>query len=75
LLALGINQLSMNARVIPLIKKIARTISSEDARDDLEKVMTLKTATEVRKHLLRTMSELLPELGEEGILDLSGGAR
>jgi len=75
LIALGLKELSMNARVIPLIKKIVRSISCKDARSDLQEVMKLKTAREVRAHVLRTMTKLAPELGEEGILDLSGAAK
>jgi phosphotransferase system enzyme I (PtsI) len=72
LLGLGITELSMNARMIPIIKKIVRSASCREAEEDLAEVMRLKTAQEVRSHVLKSVTDLVPELGEEGILDLSG---
>lgn len=69
LLGLGIEELSMNARAIPLVKKIIRSISVEEARADFEKVMRLHTADEVRAHISDQMKRLVPELEEKGYLD------
>jgi phosphotransferase system enzyme I (PtsI) len=69
LLGLGIEELSMNARAIPLVKKIIRSISVEEARADFEKVMRLHTANEVRAHISDQMKRLVPELEEKGYLD------
>jgi len=69
LLGLGINELSMNARSIPLIKKIVRAISMEDVRNDFQNVMRLSTATEVRAYIVDQMRRLVPELDEKGYLD------
>ena len=68
LLGLGIDTLSMNARVVPLIKKIIRSLSMEEARQDYEKVMRLHTAKEVRTYLVERMKALLPEFYEDGYL-------
>ena len=68
LLGLGIDGLSMNARAIPLIKKIIRSISFEEARSDFEKVIRLSTAKEVREYILDRMKSLIPELEEKGYL-------
>ena len=69
LLSLGINELSMNARAIPIIKKIIRTISIEEVRADFENVMRLSTAKEVQAHVSNRMKILVPELSEKGYLE------
>ena len=69
LLSLGIKELSMNARAIPIIKKIIRTISIKEARADFEEVMRLSTAKEVRAHVSNRMKTLVPELAEKGYLE------
>jgi phosphotransferase system enzyme I (PtsI) len=69
LLSLGIKELSMNARSIPIIKKIIRTISIEEARADFENVMRLSTAKEVQAHVSNKMKSLVPELAEKGYLE------
>lgn len=69
LLSLGINELSMNARAIPIIKKIIRTISIEEMRADFENVMKLSTAKEVQAHVSNMMKSLVPELAEKGYLE------
>ena len=69
LLSLGINELSMNARAIPIIKKIIRTISIEEMRADFENVMKLSTAKEVQAHVSNRMKSLVPELAEKGYLE------
>ncbi|MFZ0448103.1 MAG: phosphoenolpyruvate--protein phosphotransferase [Desulfatiglandaceae bacterium] len=68
LLALGLDELSMNARAIPMIKNIIRSISLEEARRDFDRVIRLNTAREVRAYLLKRMKKLIPELDEKGYL-------
>ncbi|MCD6305474.1 MAG: phosphoenolpyruvate--protein phosphotransferase [Deltaproteobacteria bacterium] len=68
LLAIGLDSLSMNARAIPLVKKVVRTIPMEQARADLEQIMRLNTASEVRAYLLRQTRKMFPELQERGYL-------
>lgn len=69
LLGLGIAELSMNPRVIPLIKKLIRSISLKEAHEDFENVTRLSTADEVRERLLDRIQKLLPELDEKGYLN------
>lgn len=69
LLGLGIGELSMNARAIPLIKKLIRSISLKEAHEDFENVTGLTTAKEVRAYILDRMKKLLPELDEKGYLN------
>lgn len=69
LLGLGIDELSMNARSIPLIKMITRSLSMEEARADFENVMRLDTATEVRTYISERMKTLVPELEEKSYPD------
>jgi phosphotransferase system enzyme I (PtsI) len=66
LLGLGLNDLSMNARTIPIIKKVIRALSLKQAREDFRNVIRLTTAKEVRNYILDRMRELLPELDEKG---------
>jgi phosphoenolpyruvate-protein phosphotransferase (PTS system enzyme I) len=69
LLGLGIDELSMNARAIPLIKMIIRALSMEEARADFENVMRLNTATEVRTYISERVKTLVPELEEKSYPD------
>ena len=69
LLSLGIDELSMNARTIPLIKKVIRSISIEESRADFENVLKLGTAKEVLAYVSYRMKSLLPELAEKGYLE------
>jgi phosphotransferase system enzyme I (PtsI) len=69
LLGLGIKELSMNARAIPLIKMIIRSLSIKEARADFENVMQLNTAREVRDFISERMKTLVPELEERSYLD------
>lgn len=66
LLGLGIDELSMNARSIPLVKNIVRAIPVAQARQDFERVIGLSTAREVRQYLLARMKKMIPELDEKG---------
>jgi phosphotransferase system enzyme I (PtsI) len=68
LLGLGIDELSMNARSIPLVKTMIKSISMADARVDFEKAITLSTAREVRAYLAERVRQMLPELQEKGYI-------
>ncbi|MBL7171363.1 MAG: phosphoenolpyruvate--protein phosphotransferase [Desulfobacteraceae bacterium] len=68
LLGIGLDGLSMNARSIPLIKKIVRATSMEQAKIDLENIMKLNTANEVRAYILALTRHMFPELEEKGYL-------
>ena len=62
LLAMGIDELSLNAGGIPMIKKVTRSLSLEQAKTDLRKIMKLDTATQVREFIVKKMKPLLDEL-------------
>ncbi|KPK26044.1 MAG: phosphoenolpyruvate-protein phosphotransferase [Nitrospira bacterium SG8_3] len=66
LVGLGLDELSMNAQSIPMIKKIIRSISMKEAQADLEHIMQLETAKEVRKFIVKRMKPLISELDEKG---------
>ena len=68
LLSLGFDSLSMNARAIPLIKKIIRATSMEQASLDFENVMVLDTAKEVNTYVLERVRSQFPELVERGYI-------
>lgn len=68
LLGLGIRELSMNARAIPLIKKIIRSVSIEEAHGDFQEAITLGTAREVRAFISDRVKGLLPELDQKDYL-------
>ena len=68
LLGLGLDTLSMNARSIPLIKKIVRATPMSQARDDLKKIMDLHTAEAVQRYLFERTGGMFPELREKGYL-------
>jgi len=65
LLGLGIKEFSMNPRSIPVIKKVIRSLSLSEAKRDVEDVMRMDTAREVRDFLLEKMGPKLAELGLE----------
>ena len=66
LLGLGLDNLSMNARAIPLIKNVVRSITLQEACDDFNNVMKLHTAKAVRDYALERSKSFIPELGEKG---------
>ena len=63
LLGLGINELSMNSLGVPLIKKVIRSMSMTEARADLEKLLQLDTANNVREYILKRMEPFTEDLG------------
>ena len=62
LLGIGIDELSMNAGAIPLLKKIIRSISRKEAIKDLEDILKFATAEEVRAFIVKKTETLIPEL-------------
>jgi phosphoenolpyruvate-protein phosphotransferase (PTS system enzyme I) len=69
LLGLGINELSLNAARIPIIKKVIRTLSLQESGNDLEEILELETATQVREFIRVKMQPLLKELGQKGLIN------
>jgi phosphotransferase system enzyme I (PtsI) len=61
LLGLGLDELSMNAPVVPWVKRIVRGISTSDAKKLLRKVMTFATAAEIEEYVREKMAEFFPD--------------
>ena len=62
LLGVGINELSLNATSIPLLKKLIRSLSKEEAEKDIETIIKLKTSEEVRKFILEKTKDHIPDI-------------
>ncbi len=62
LIGMKIDELSMNAVAIPTIKKIIRSISTEEATEVTYKVMTFTTSKEIKEYVSNKMMEKFPEL-------------
>jgi phosphotransferase system enzyme I (PtsI) len=62
LVALGIDELSMNPGAIPLVKRIIRTLSTGEALQVIHQLSACSTAREVEELLRREMARRLPEL-------------
>jgi len=71
LLAMGIDELSLNAGGIPMIKKVFRSLSLDQAKADLRKIMKLDTASQVREFIVKKMQPVLDELDHK--LFMAGG--
>ena len=65
LLGMGINELSLTATGIPLIKKLIRSLSKEEAEKDLETISRLKTSSEVKNYILIKTKDHMPDIDEE----------
>jgi phosphotransferase system enzyme I (PtsI) len=65
LLAMGIDELSLNTGGIPIIKKVIRSLSLDRAKTDLRKIMKLDTASQVREFIMKKMKPLLDEVDQK----------
>jgi phosphotransferase system enzyme I (PtsI) len=72
LLAMGIDELSLNAGGIPMIKKMVRSLSLDQAKADLRKIMKLDTAAQVREFIMKKMQPLLDELDHKLFMATGG---
>ncbi len=72
LLAMGIDELSLNAGGIPMIKKMTRSLSLDQAKTDLRKIMKLDTASQVREFIVKKMQPLLDELDHKLFMAAGG---
>ncbi len=61
LLALGLDQLSMNSMSIPRVKKILRQAYFRDAHELLEKCFQMSTAYEIEKYVRQQMLTKFPD--------------
>jgi phosphotransferase system enzyme I (PtsI) len=66
LVGIGLDELSMNAHSIPIIKQIIRAISMKEAQADLKRIMQLETAEDVRKYIIKRMKPLISVLDKKG---------
>ena len=61
LLGLGLDELSMNAPVIPWVKKIVREMSASEAKKLLREIMAFSTASEIEGCVREHMAALFPD--------------
>jgi len=61
LLGLGLDELSMNASSLPIIKKIIRSVRYQQAAEIVYRVMLLSSASEIEECVGNTMRRLFPE--------------
>lgn len=62
LLGLGVDELSMNALAIPVIKSVIRQFNLKEARDMAEKALGMVTVEEINDIATREMSRRFPEI-------------
>jgi len=72
LLGIGIDELSMTSGAIPLIKKIIRSISRKQAMDDLNHIIGLTTAMEVKDFIEKNLDRFIPDIKDKNALQPSG---
>ena len=63
LLGFGVEQLSMNAVAIPMIKGVIRRLSRADAEETLEECLQMATAREIEEFALQRLKAVYPDLG------------
>jgi len=66
LLGLGLDEWSINAGNIPLIKRTIRHLSFEEARTGLDEIFRLETAREIRDFVSEKMHTVFPEAANHG---------
>ena len=62
LVGFGIDELSMSAHSIPVVKNIIRHLAVRDARAIAEQALGLSTVKEVSRFLERELRKLVPDL-------------
>ncbi|MEW6388668.1 MAG: phosphoenolpyruvate--protein phosphotransferase [Thermodesulfobacteriota bacterium] len=62
LLGLGVDELSMNAMAIPIVKHVIRLISLKDAQEMAAAALSMVTVEEVNDYAAREMSRRFPEI-------------
>jgi phosphoenolpyruvate-protein phosphotransferase (PTS system enzyme I) len=62
LLGLGVDELSMNPTSIPVVKRVIRMTSLDEARDIARQVMERPTVEEVNEYISREMDHRFPEI-------------
>ncbi len=72
LLALGLDNLSMNPADIPKVKRVIRSTSLADAKKLLEEAMAFSSHDEIERYVLNHMQERFPEVFEDAGMPASG---
>jgi phosphotransferase system enzyme I (PtsI) len=62
LLGLGVDELSMNHMSIPMVKKVIRLISYEEAKDMARQALDMVTTEEVNEFAAQEMNRRFPEI-------------
>lgn len=62
LLGLGVDELSMNARAIPMVKRIIRMTTLAEAREMTQKALALATVEEINGFVTQEMKQRFPEI-------------
>jgi phosphotransferase system enzyme I (PtsI) len=62
LLGLGVEELSMNATAIPVVKRVIRMISLEEAREIARQALRKATVEEVNESVIQDMERRFPEI-------------
>jgi len=74
LLGLGIAELSMNAMAIPMVKRIIRMTTAEEAREMARQALDLATVEEINVYVTQEMKRRFPEIARFGS-SLAGNQR
>jgi phosphotransferase system enzyme I (PtsI) len=61
----------MTSGAIPLIKKIIRSISRKQAMDDLNHILELTTAMEVKTFIEKNLDRFVPDFKDKNVLQPS----
>ncbi len=61
LLGLGLDELSMNALAIPMVKKVIRSVNLRDCRSLVRQIMELGTPKEIHDFVRQTLCEWFPQ--------------
>ena len=67
LLGMGLDELSVAAIAIPEIKTLIRAATFADAQKLADRVLSLRSAKEIRKEIAETVNKLAPELSRQGM--------
>jgi phosphotransferase system enzyme I (PtsI) len=67
LLALGLQEFSMNIGSIPVIKKMIRMLPLMEVRDALKDVLTLPTSKRIEDFVVKKAKALLPDIFEQDV--------
>ena len=67
LLGMGLDELSVAAIAIPEIKLLIRAATFRDAQELADRVLSLRSAEEIRREIEKTVNRLAPELPRQGM--------